>query len=399
MPDSLRICHVIDTLDPAAGGPPGVVLHMAAAQRRGGLDPSIVTHPSESRQDAVDAFISGIPGASEVPVIPVRDGVLRHALRGTDRPDVIHLHGMWDRILREAMRWACVDGVPYMLRPAGMLEPWSLNHKRLKKSLALRTTHRALTRRASALHATATSEAQNFRAIGLAAPIAVIPNGVNVDAHLIATDDAPIVQRWPALGGRKRVLFLSRLHPKKGLENLARAWGQLCQQFEDWHLVIAGGGDDDHRASIETAFTEAGMSARTTFTGPVDAQLRPHLYAACDLFVLPTFSENFGVVVAEAMASALPVITTVGAPWADLESHNCGWWIDIGADPLTRAMTSAMSLSDEDRHAMGMRGRACVTQRYAWPAIVGQTSELYTWLAGRGDQPGFVHLPGSPISG
>ena len=376
---------MIDTLDPAAGGPPGVVLHLAAAQRAAGMEPMIITQRRAGREAAIEAFIDGIQGAREVRVVDAPSGKVAGVMGEAGELDVLHLHGMWDGILRAAAAWGRGAGVRYVLRPAGMLEPWSLSRGRLKKWVALRTTHRALVRGAAVMHATAEAEGQQFKRLGIAAPVAVVPNGVDVDAHLTETDDAAIVARWPELAGKKRVLFLSRVHEKKGLMPLAQAWGRICKEVDDWQLVIAGGGDAGYRAKVEAAFAEAGAAGRTTFTGAIDAGLRPHVYAACDLFVLPTFSENFGVVVAEAMASGLAAITTVGAPWSVLEECECGWWIDIGVEPLRRALMAGIGLDDDERRAMGMRGRECVREMYAWGAIVERLGEVYGGVLGAGE--------------
>ena len=125
------------------------------------------------------------------------------------------------------------------------------------------------------------------------------------------------------------------------------------------------------------------------YLGEVDGEAKTRAYLDADVFVLPTFSENFGVVVAEALAHGLPVITTRGAPWADLETYGCGWWVDIGVEPLVQALREAMALSDDERRAMGERGRDYV-RRYDWDNIGQQTIDVYRWVLGQGPQPDCV---------
>jgi glycosyltransferase involved in cell wall biosynthesis len=179
----------------------------------------------------------------------------------------------------------------------------------------------------------------------------------------------------------------------KGLLNLAAAWGRLAGAFPGWHLIIAGPDEGNHRADVEAALRANGVFDRTTFTGPVSGNAKTQLYCLSDLFVLPTFSENFGVVVAEALAAGCPVITTTGTPWKELEECQCGWRIAIGAEPLAKALREAMSLPEEQRKAMGLRGREMVRERFSWDAIAKQTIELYMWACGKGPLPAHVQLP------
>jgi len=182
---------------------------------------------------------------------------------------------------------------------------------------------------------------------------------------------------------------LSRIHPKKGLINLIDAWARV--RPEGWRLVIAGPDEGGYQAEVAERIRTSGVGEQVSFVGAVEGEAKAALYRNADLFVLPTFSENFGVVVAEALAYGLPVLTTRGAPWADLETHNCGWWIDTGVEPLAQALREAMALSDEQRHAMGARGRDYVL-RYDWGGIAAQTAAVYRWVLGQGDKPDCVQI-------
>jgi glycosyltransferase involved in cell wall biosynthesis len=185
------------------------------------------------------------------------------------------------------------------------------------------------------------------------------------------------------------VLFLGILDPKKGLPRLLDAWHALGAATAGWSLAIAGGGSTLYRAGLESQARRLGVAAQ--FLGPVwtDAQ-RASLYASADVFVLPTDWENFGIVVAEALAARVPVITTTGAPWRELQTERCGWWIEPTVSALTAALREAFALSQDERDAMGERGRALVETRYAWPAIGRQMAAVYRWVAGRGARPACV---------
>ena len=261
----------------------------------------------------------------------------------------------------------------------GMLEPWALSQKRLKKRLGWEIYQRHDIARSAAVHATARSEAQNLRALGVKVPIALIPHGIDIPICLPKRPSA----RQDADG--KTALFLSRIHPKKGLLELVEAWARL--RAHEWRVVIAGPDQDGYRSVVEDAVHARGLQDVFAFAGPVYGEQKAKLLAQADLFVLPTYSENFGIVIVEALAHGVPVITTTGAPWAELPEAGCGWWVPTGVSSLAEALSEAFALSGSALADMGIRGRALVEARYTWPAIVRMHVELYTWILGGGQRP------------
>ena len=168
------------------------------------------------------------------------------------------------------------------------------------------------------------------------------------------------------------------MHPVKGLATLVRAWNRV--RVPDWHLVIAGPDEGGYRRTIEKMIADNHLEAAFSFMGPVDEADKWGLYEQAELLVLPSLTENFGMVVAEALASGKPVITTRGTPWEMLAQHHCGWWIDVGVEPLADALREATALSDHERAAMGERGRRLVEARFSWPKIADQTLAVYRWV-------------------
>ncbi len=263
-----------------------------------------------------------------------------------------------------------------------MLEPWALQHKGGKKRLALALYQRRDLATARVLVATAEQEYVNLRALGLRQPIAIIPNGVPLP------DGDAVLARPPRPAGAPRtVLFLGRVYPVKGLLNLIDAWARV--RPTGWRLQIAGPDEAGHLVEVLARARQAGASEAVDYVGAVDGAAKSALYRSADLFVLPSFTENFGVVVAEALAHGLPVITTHGAPWADLPAFGCGWWIPIGVEPLAEALREAIALSDAERAAMGARGLAYV-RRYDWADIAAQMAAVYRWVLGQGPKPDCV---------
>ena len=311
-------------------------------------------------------------------------GELRRLGGSPSRPTLVHSNGVWHPVNHWAAGAARAWGVPLIIQPHGMLEPWALGQKRLKKRLALALFQRRDLESARAFVATSEMECDGLRRFGLRQPVAVIPNGVDFDDAGAA--DLGGARRQ----GRERIaLFLSRVHPKKGVLELVQAWGQVGPA--GWRLRIAGPDEGGHWGQVERLVRQLALGDRVVYLGPVEGARKAALYREADLFVLPTFSENFGVVVAEALAHGLPVITTRGAPWADLEIYGCGWWIEVGVDPLVVALREAMALSDGERAAMGARGREYV-RRFDWGRIAEQTLALYRWVLGQGEMPDVVRL-------
>ena len=288
---------------------------------------------------------------------------------------IIHNHGLWTQPNHAAARVARRLGVPVIVSTHGMLAPWALRHKAWKKRLAWWAYQKADLEQARVIRVTAEHEALAVRRLGFRQPIAFVPNGIEMPGRA-----------EPANGRHPRVLlFVGRICPVKGLLNLVGAWAALRPQ--GWRCVLAGPDEAGHKREIEAAISAAGLGDWFTFPGAIDGGAKWDLYRSADLFALPSFSENFGQVAAEALASGVPVITTRATPWEELETRRCGWWIETGVEPLVKALRSAMALSDAEREEMGRRGKCLVEARYTWPAIGRQMCEIYQWMVGAGPKP------------
>lgn len=294
-------------------------------------------------------------------------------------PCVMHDHGIWltnNHVIAVESRRL---NIPRIVSPHGMLDPWAWQYKAWKKRLAWYLFQKHDLKTATALHATAPSEALHLKQFFQEIPIAIVPLGVDLPTG-IAKNHTNKPKQY--------ILFLSRIHAKKGLLNLVEAWFHL--QPTSWELVIAGPDESGHRAVVEKKATELGIAESIKFTGAVEGEAKWRLYQEADLFVLPSFSENFGIVVAEALASRTPAIVTKGAPWSDLETYDCGWWIDIGVLPLVKALQEAMAMEQSRRIAMGNKGRQLVESKYSWKRTAENMLEVYEWLLNRQAKPGSI---------
>ncbi|MEO2036021.1 MAG: glycosyltransferase, partial [Planctomycetaceae bacterium] len=287
-----------------------------------------------------------------------------------DRQDVIlHDHGQWLPMNRASAATAREYGIKRIVTPRGMLSPWAMRYKRLKKQVAWQWFGRRDLQQASVLHATSQLEADELRALGARQPIAVIPNGV--ESVSTCVDE---------MAKCKQVVFMSRLHAKKGVQELVDAWRTV--QPRDWELILAGPDEDNFLATLSLLPTES-----ISYVGEVEGQQKWDLLGKASLFVLPSYSENFGVVVAEALMAGTPVITTHGTPWESLCRHRCGWWIPMTSDTLSETLRQATTLELIDLAAMGSRGRIYAAESFSWPSIGEQMASVYRWMIGRGDPP------------
>lgn len=326
--------------------------------------------------------------------------------------DVVHIHALWSPILHRVLNWTRRHGIPVIWSPHGMLAPWAMAHKCWKKLLPWYFYQRCDLKRAALLHATSEMEAIWIRDRGFTQKTVIVPLG----AHL----PPPVLPRDHEI---KTILFVGRIYPVKGLASLITAWSILPSGIRcGWQMRLVGPDQAGHKDELARLAERIGVSQKICFDGALFGENLLHAYHGADLFVLPSFTENFGGVVVDAMSHGLPVITTKGAPWAELE--NCGnalmrkcvnegeenkvikqsgnqairpvragWWIDIGIEPLAEALREAMCLTDEERRAMGENGRRLVKNRYTWPAIADQMKSAYEWLLTGGEKPDCVRVP------
>jgi glycosyltransferase involved in cell wall biosynthesis len=382
----VRTVHTVASLRAEHGGPSRSVTALCSAQNLAGVDVRIVTTQSTTEgppvlpDPHVPVQFTARPGPLDV--LPLKHPEFMRALGREGELDVLHDHGLWLSTNHLAARFSRHHRVPRVVSVRGMLSAWALAQGRTKKRIAWSLYQRRDLRTAALLHGTADAEAEDIRRMGLTGPVAVLPNGV-------------VIPPWeaspPPETGRviHRALFLARLHPGKGLLDLVQAWARV--RPEQWELVVAGPDDGGHQKEVEAAARELGVLGSIRFIGEVADAAKWDLYRSADLFILPTHSENFGITVAEALAAGVPVLTTRGAPWSDLETHRCGWWVDIGPAGLERGLREALSVSDEERRGRGQRGRALVEAQYSWESVAQRMLEAYAWILGRGARPGFVH--------
>ena len=306
------------------------------------------------------------------------------------RPDVVHIHALWTPWLFRAFLWAKRRRIPVVWSPHGMLAPWAMAHKRWKKVLPWWLYQRSALRHANLLHATTDLEARWIRDLGFRLPIAEVPLGTDFSAG------------GPPLAARPHsVLFVGRIYPVKGLDLLLRAWATLAPALRDeWRLVLVGPDQAGHRAELlalaqtlglntQVAALDSARAAEVTFTGPLYGKDKVAAYHAAQLLVLPSHTENFGVIIPDALASGMPAIASAATPWVILAERGCGAQFELTPESLAATLTRFLSLTDAERQAMGERGQALVRERYTWPAIGHALESAYQSILPKdtGDTP------------
>jgi glycosyltransferase involved in cell wall biosynthesis len=375
----MKICHTISSIDKNSGGT-STYLKL--------LTDSLLINYNIYQEIVVNNSESPLQLNNKITVNFIENGKggffkKNNVIENIDC-DVLHANGLWQSISHNTIKFALKNNIPYIVSPHGMLEPWSLKQGKFKKLIALKLFQYRDIKNAACIHATAPMEVQNIRSLGFKNPIAMIPNGVNILEFPVKL---PLKTNKP-----KKILFLSRIHVKKGIENLIEAWKLINLEVKkDWKIEIVGNGDENYIKSLKEKIVLENLTGEIEIKKPVFGEDKIKLFREASLFVLPTFSENFGIVIAEALASYTPVITTKGTPWKDLNAYKAGWWIDIGVAPLKLALENALNSKEQSLFDMGVNGRRLVEDKYSMDSVGKQMIELYEWILKKnGNKPKFI---------
>ena len=359
----MRIIHYIPSIDRTAGGT-STYMQLLAKELGKIAELHILTHESDNPLPMQNSVVHLIPRWGLAP--SWRSNLV--ALLREIAPDVVHVNCCWLPACAAVQRVAQRQGYKVVLTPHGMLEPWIIHRHYLTRKLpALWLYQRDAIRKADCLQATADSERDNLLALGYNRNIHVVKLGIDADG-------IEMKQSWKK---SKKILFLSRVHVKKGIDYLIEATAMLRNELQGYKILVAGEGDEEYVVSLKKQILSLGLQDIMELIGGVYGEQKWELFRQADFFVLPTHSENFGLAIAEALASGTPVITTVGTPWSDLNSSHSGAWIEIGTQPLVETLRRFLAYSETELELMGRNGRHLIESRYSAKIMAEEMMEGY----------------------
>jgi glycosyltransferase involved in cell wall biosynthesis len=371
----MKITQIVPSLESRHGGPSRSVRGLAEGLADCGHTVELLTTgPLEtSASPPASASLSLRSFPRSTPEALARSPELASHL-STHSADIIHNHGLWQRPLHYARAAARSTFTPLVISPRGMMSPWAWKHRRWKKSLAATFVHPGAFAAATGWHATSEAEADDIRRLGFTQPVCVAPNGVIAPSSAEETEAARYWhEHLPALAGRRVALFYSRLHSKKRIIELIDLW--VSRPRGDWVLLIVGIPEQYSVNQLDAYLIRCGALGRIIVH---DGTRTPPPYAVASLFLLPSHSENFGLVVAEALVRGVPVLTTDGTPWSQLETHGAGRCVSW--DNYGTALESLLASNSEELHASGQRAREWAVSAFSWTQAAATLVDFYRRL-------------------
>lgn len=358
----LKIIHYIPDIDRSHGGT-ATYMQLLGEKLGQQCEVHIVTHktafPVDIKNCNIHYINRNIFGAMKREWMEILNDV---------KPNIVHVNCCWTPQCAWVQKWSQAMGYKVILTPHGMLEPWIIKRNYWTKKLpALLLYQKKAICKADYIHATAESEKEHILQLGYNDKVEVIPNAVNVES----------IEMKGSWKRTNNILFLSRVHEKKGINFLIEAVATLKEKLKGYKIIIAGEGEPAYIATLKQTTVDLGVQEQVVFVGGVYSNEKWRLFREADVFVLPTFSENFGIAIAEALASGTPVITTNGTPWDDIKEHTCGWFTKIGTEPTIDALKEFLSFDEESLELMGRNGRKLIEEKYSINAITEKMIELY----------------------
>jgi glycosyltransferase involved in cell wall biosynthesis len=378
----MRLVHVVDRLDPSDGGPPAVAARLAAAQALDGHDVTIAAHTPECTIEELTSAYDRIPGFGAVRQTFCEESSLFERLSAASAlhsmpvrfggADFVHLHGIWRPLLLRTAQYCRGAGLPYAITPHGMLTRWAMSQKRAKKQLGMSFGWRRALSQATFLHYLNSGEHDESSKLGLTTRVVIRPNGVSI-AEMSALE--PVDPAFAAALPRCYLLFLGRLHYSKGIDVLCEAFQRLAATHANLHLIIAGP-DFGYARRLHELIAQIAHGTRVHQIGSVYGANKLHLLRHALCLCQPSRQEGFSVTILEALASALPVVTTEQANFPELQAAGAGIITALASDAIAAAIDTLI-LDPELRVRTGIAGRELVAERYDWSTIARNMTEVY----------------------
>ena len=395
----MRLAVLTSTISREAGGLFQSVrhLHKTVAEE---IETNVISFHDQFTDTDLDAW-KGIPveicpyiGPSFLKFSPAMSSALNKAA-----PELVHVHGLWQGTSIASLQYHKAKGFHHMVSPRGMLDSWALDNSRWKKKLAERLFERSHLESAACLHALCQSEVEAIRNFGLTNPVALVPNGVS-----LPEERRPSHDHQP----RKRILlFVGRIHPKKGLPLALKAWATIRDR-SDWQFVIAGWDQNDHASELKALCSETSLMTTeadldkyledttkfahqdVVFVGPAYGTQKSSLLNHASAFILPSFSEGMPMSILEAWAHELPVLMTRHCNLDDGFEQQAAIPLETSVSSIKDRLEDLLRTDHYELQQMGQNGHRLIEGSYTWPKVARQMKEVYHWLLGEGQTPDFV---------
>lgn len=383
----MKVLHIIPTLSPEHGGPSESVWRLVNGLHQHRLaDVSLWTTDVDTSVKYTDQCQKQFPNVEffhgmRQPVKEFSMEFTTHLMKHAKQFDLVHIHSVFNYISLVSASVCLRAKVPYVISPRGMFQPWSLKQKEIAKKLYRFVFLDRHVRGSRGLHATSDLEIESLRREYPSTPMVEIPNPL---PQLQAADRRPFLDQFPEFHNKRILLYLSRIHPKKGVSELLEAWRRVTDDHPEWHLVLVGPGQHANVRRMQTSIMRLNLNQRVSWLGPLFGAARDEAFKAAELFIQPSFQENFGNSIAEALASGCPVITTRETPWKILEEKQWGWWVPMNVESLTTTLREALKLTPEELGARGQAGKAWIETECSVEAVSRRMAEWYGQILSTG---------------
>lgn len=377
----MYILHSIPSFGLKSGGTSTCTYDLLSALNHQSCPADVLTLNLQNTLDKIigegEAWIKALPFDARTPFQFSHN--LKQFLLEERIYDLYHTNGLWLYCNHITASIARKKDKPYLISPHGMLYPQALSRSSWKKVLMRKFCFDDDLARAACIHVTCVEEMDYYRRLGFENPVAVIPNLVSFSG----------IDKIMRRNGVFRIGFLGRIHPIKNIDVLIKAWSKV--NTSGCELVLVGDGEKSYVDRLKGLVLDLNLS-NVLFTGFLQGKEKQQMIASFDYQVLPSQSENFGMVVPEALIQGVPVIASKGTPWEELNTHRCGWWVDNDVDTLAATICKALNTSEEERLVMGERGKQLIKDNYSVEMVAGKMKRLYEWILYGGEKPEFVYL-------
>ncbi len=381
----MKIFHVLKTIDPSHGGPAVSAPSLAAAQAKQGHQVSLAFMYSKEQQEGINKTKKNIPyfDGIDLVLIPnkgIKDKIfaisaIKLLLNEIRKADIVHIHGVWDPIVLQSAIIALFLNTPFVFSPRGMLDPWSLSQKKWRKRIMLTFLSRYLLNKSLFIHCLNETEKNLIKPLNLRCELRVFPNGIFPEKVKDNLDKNIFFNSFPQLKNKPFILFLSRLHYKKGLDILIDCFAKVTSQTGNLDLVIAGN-DDGEQANLEHKIKENNLGSKVHVIGPIYGDLKYSALRNAECFVLPSRQEGFSMAITEAMAYGCAVVVSEECHFPEISEYSAGYEVSLDAEVFSQAILSLQN-NAEQKNDFIHSAKKLVASMFSWHRIAEEIVSAY----------------------